>query len=262
MATQIKPLKKFSQNFLQNKYYAEKIVDSLICRENDIILEIGAGKGVLTELLIQKKYKKLSVVEIDQRLAKLLEEKFSTDLTVIQDSILNVSFEQLAEDDRIKIIGNIPYNITSDIIFKIIDNYKYIKGAVLMVQKEVANRLVAETKTKDYGILTIFVGFHSKVQRLFNVNRENFYPVPNVDSSVVCLDFDILQNITFDFRLFKKIVRTGFTSRRKMLRNSLKKLLILNDIDEISSISLDRRPEELSIEDFKILTNEISNKMV
>ncbi|MCK4754161.1 MAG: ribosomal RNA small subunit methyltransferase A [Calditrichia bacterium] len=262
MATQIKPLKKFSQNFLQNKYYAEKIVDSLICRENDIILEIGAGKGVLTELLIQKKYKKLSVVEIDQRLAKLLEEKFSTDLTVIQDSILNVSFEQLAEDDRIKIIGNIPYNITSDIIFKIIDNYKYIKGAVLMVQKEVANRLVAETKTKDYGILTIFVSFHSKVQRLFNVDRENFYPVPNVDSSVVYLDFDILQNKTFDYRLFKKIVRTGFNSRRKMLRNSLKKLLILNEIDEISSILLDRRPEELSIEDFKILTNEISNKMV
>ncbi len=262
MATQIKPLKKFGQNFLQNKYYAEKIVDSLNCRESDIILEIGAGKGVLTELLIQKKYKKLSVIEIDQRLAKLLEEKFSTDLTVIQDSILNVSFEQLVEDERIKIIGNIPYNITSDIIFKIVDNYKYIERAVLMVQKEVASRLVAETKTKDYGILTIFVGFHSKVQRLFNVNRENFYPVPNVDSSVVCLDFDILQNKTFDYRLFKKIVRTGFTSRRKMLRNSLKKLLILSDIDEISSISLDRRPEELSIEDFKILTNEISNKMV
>jgi 16S rRNA (adenine1518-N6/adenine1519-N6)-dimethyltransferase len=131
-----------------------------------------------------------------------------------------------------------------------------------MVQKEVASRLVAETKTKDYGILTIFVGFHSKVQRLFNVNRENFYPVPSVDSSVVCLDFDILQNKNFDYRLFKKIVRTGFASRRKMLRNSLKKLLILSDIDEISSISLDRRPEELSIEDFKILTNEISNKMV
>jgi 16S rRNA (adenine1518-N6/adenine1519-N6)-dimethyltransferase len=262
MATQIKPLKKFGQNFLQNEYYAEKIVDFLNCRENDIILEIGAGKGVLTELLIQKKYKKLSVVEIDQRLAILLEKKFSTDLTVIQDSILNVSFEQLAEDDRIKIIGNIPYNITSDIIFKIVDNYEYIKRAVLMVQKEVASRLVAETKTKDYGILTIFVGFHSKVQRLFNVNRENFYPVPNVDSSVVYLDFDILQNKTFDYRLFKKIVRTGFNSRRKMLRNSLKKLLILNDIDEISSISLDRRPEELSIEDFKILTNEISNKMV
>ncbi len=124
MATQIKPLKKFGQNFLQNKYYAEKIVDSLNCKENDIILEIGAGKGVLTELLIQKKYKKLSVIEIDQRLAKLLEEKFSTDLTVIQDSILNVSFEQLVEDDRLKIIRNIPYNITCYIIFKIVDNYK------------------------------------------------------------------------------------------------------------------------------------------
>ena len=262
MTAQIKPLKKFGQNFLQNKYYAEKIVNSLCCKENDIILEVGPGKGILTELLIRQKYKKFLVIEIDRRLSRLLAEKFPNDLAIIQDSILNVSFEQIAERNRIKLIGNIPYYITSDIIFKIVDNYKYIKRAVLMVQKEVANRLVANTKTKDYGLLTILVGFRCKIRRLFNVTRENFFPVPNVDSSVVCFDFDEFENRNFDYQLFKRIVKMGFNSRRKKLRNSLKKFLISHKITNISSISLDKRPEELSIEDFKLLTIEISNKMV
>ena len=262
MATQIKPLKKFGQNFLQNKYIAEKIVDFLNCEKNDVIIEIGPGKGVLTELLVKKTYKKFTVIEIDPRLSVAIKEKFPTDLSVIQESILDVSIEQIAKENRVKIIGNIPYYITSDIIFKIVDNFKYVKRAVLMVQKEVANRLVAETKTKDYGLLTIFVGIHANVRRVFDVDRENFYPVPNVDSSVVCIDFEILENKNFDYKLFKKIVRTGFTSRRKMLHNSLKKLLDSYKIKNITSISLDKRPEELSIADFKELTNEVSNKMV
>jgi 16S rRNA (adenine1518-N6/adenine1519-N6)-dimethyltransferase len=262
MATQIKPLKKFGQNFLQNKYFAEKIVASLNCEKNDVIVEVGPGTGVLTELLIEKEYENFTVIEIDPRLASMIKEKFSTKLSVIQDSVLNVSFEQLAKDNRVKVIGNIPYYITSDIIFKILDNFKFIKRVVLMVQKEVANRLVAEIKTKDYGLLTIFVGFHGNVQRLFDVNRENFYPVPTVDSSVVCIDFDSIEKQNIDYKLFKKIVKTGFSSRRKMLRNSLKKLFVSHNISNISSISLDKRPEELSIEDFELLTNEISNKMV
>jgi 16S rRNA (adenine1518-N6/adenine1519-N6)-dimethyltransferase len=262
MASQIKPLKKFGQNFLRNDYFAEKIVDSLDCEENDVIVEIGPGKGVLTELLIKQEHKNLSVIEIDRRLANLLAEKFPTDLNIIQDNVLNVSFDQLAIENRIKVVGNIPYNITSDIIFKLIENNQYMERAVLMIQKEVANRLVAETKTKDYGLLTIFVGFHCEIRKLFDVNRENFYPVPNVDSSVVCLDFKALEENYFDYDLFRKIVKTGFNTRRKMLRNTLKNLLISYQIKNISSISLDRRPEELSIEEFKLLTNEISNKRV
>jgi len=262
MASQIKPLKKFGQNFLKSDYFAERIVDSLNCEENDVIVEIGPGKGVLTELLIKKEHKNLSVIEIDKRLANLLAEKFPTDLNIIEDNILNVSFDQLASKNRIKVIGNIPYNITSDIIFKLIGNNQYIERAVLMIQKEVANRLVAKTKTKDYGLLTILVGFHSEVRKLFDVNRENFYPVPNVDSSVVCLDFKAREESNFDYDLFRRIVKTGFNARRKMLRNTLKNLQISYDINNISSISLDKRPEELSIEEFKLLTNEISNKRI
>jgi 16S rRNA (adenine1518-N6/adenine1519-N6)-dimethyltransferase len=262
MAGQFKSLKKLGQNFLQNKFYAEKIVDSLNCSEDDIVVEIGPGKGVLTEILIKKRYKKFSIIEIDRRLSSLLAEKFPTGVTIIHDNILNVSFAQLAENKRIKLIGNIPYYITSDIIYKIIDNFKYIKRAVLMVQKEVANRLVAKTRTKDYGLLTILVGFHCNIRLLFNVTSENFFPVPNVDSSVVCLDFDKLENRNVDYELFKKIVKMGFSSRRKKLSNSLKQYLISHQITNILSISLDKRPEELSIEDFKLLTIEISNKMV
>jgi len=261
MANQIKPLKKFSQNFLQNNYIAEKIVDSLDCEDKDTILEIGAGKGVLTEYLITKKCKKLNVIEIDQRLVKFLEEKYLKDLMIIRESILNVSFEQITGTKSLKVIGNIPYHITSEIIFKLLDNYKYIKRAVLMVQKEVANRLVAETKTKDYGILTIFTGIYCKVQKLFDVNRENFYPVPNVDSSVVCLNFNDFQQEDVDYRLLKKIVRAGFNGRRKKLRNSLSKLFSTQDLQKVSSIQLDRRPEELNLEEFKILTKELSSKM-
>jgi 16S rRNA (adenine1518-N6/adenine1519-N6)-dimethyltransferase len=258
MTAQVRPLKKYGQIFLRNKYFAEKIVDSLNCMGDDIILEIGPGKGALTELLLQKSHKKLLVVEIDKRLSHQLAEKFPSGLTIIEDNILNLSFRQVAEKNKIKLIGNIPYYITSDIIFKIIDNYEYIKCAVLMVQKEVANRLIAPIKTKDYGILTILAGFHAKVSHLFNITRENFYPVPNVDSSVVRFDFDEPENRNFDYELFKRIVKTGFKYRRKMLRNSLKKMDISHDLKHISSISLDKRPEELSIEDFKLLTNEMS----
>jgi 16S rRNA (adenine1518-N6/adenine1519-N6)-dimethyltransferase len=261
MINHVKPLKKFSQNFLQNKQIAEKIVESLSCGKEDIVFEIGAGKGVLTEYLIQQNCKNIIAIEIDRRLAKLLGERFKDNLKIVQDSILNISFEKIVGMDRFKVIGNIPYNITSDIIFKLIENYTYCERAVLMVQKEVANRLVAETKTKDYGLLTIFSGLYSNVQKLFDVNRENFYPVPNVDSSVVCLEFNVIQDKNVDYNLLKKIVRTGFNLRRKMLRNSLSKLVPAQILAEISTVSLERRPEELSIEEFKILTTEISSKM-
>jgi 16S rRNA (adenine1518-N6/adenine1519-N6)-dimethyltransferase len=261
MTNQVIPLKKFGQNFLQNKQIAEKIVRSLNCQQKDIILEIGAGKGVLTEYLIRQRCQKLIVIEIDPRLALLLEDRFSNSIKLIQQNFLNISFEQFAAADRIKVIGNIPYNITSDIIFKLIKNYKYIECAVLMVQKEVANRLVAQIKTKDYGLLTIFTGLYCHVHKLFDVDRRNFYPIPQVDSSVVYLEFNERFDTNLDYQLLEKIVRASFNSRRKMLRNSLMKLYSTKHLEKISSVSLDKRPEELTIEEFKILTKELHGKM-
>jgi 16S rRNA (adenine1518-N6/adenine1519-N6)-dimethyltransferase len=261
MRTKIKPLKKFSQNFLQNTYIAEKIVESLNCESDDVVVEIGGGTGVLTEHLVHQKYKNLIVNEVDPRLARVLKEKFSDNLVIIQNSFLKMSIAQFAGTDRIKVIGNIPYHITSDIIFKLIDNSRYLNRAVLMVQKEVAERLIAGPVSKDYGILTIFTALYCTVQRLFNVDREDFYPIPNVDSSVVVLDFHKIHDESIDYRLFKSIVRAGFTGRRKMLRNSLKKVFSEDTLKGIASVSLNRRPEELTIEEFKMLTKELSSTM-
>ena len=261
MIEKIKPLKKFSQNFLQNTYLAEKIVESLNCENDDIVVEIGGGTGVLTEHLIHQKCKNLTVIEIDPRLAKLLGERFPDRISIIQRSFLDMSIAEFARVDRIKVIGNIPYHITSDIIFKLVDNSRYLNRAVLMIQKEVAERLIAVPASKDYGILTVFTTLYSTVQKLLDVDRENFYPIPNVDSSVVVLDFDKMHDESLNYRLLKKIVRAGFTGRRKMLRNSLRKVFPEEALKRITSISLNRRPEELTIEEFKILTKELSSTM-
>jgi 16S rRNA (adenine1518-N6/adenine1519-N6)-dimethyltransferase len=259
MANQIKPLKKFGQNFLQNKYYIEKIVKALDCKEDDIILEIGAGRGALTDVLVRQTCSHITVLEIDTRLVEFLREKYSSMTNVIKTSILDFSLTELSKNKQIKVIGNIPYNITSQILFKIIDNRAVIKRAVLMVQKEVADRLLAETRTKEYGILSVFIQSLSEVKRLFDITRDNFYPVPKVDSSVISIDLKSDNEGIEDYQLFKKIVKTSFQSRRKMLRNSLKKILNAWGIDNINSISLEVRPEELSAEQFKILSNTISN---
>jgi 16S rRNA (adenine1518-N6/adenine1519-N6)-dimethyltransferase len=261
MTKQIKPLKKYGQNFLRNKQIAEKIVAALNCGQEDNILEIGAGEGVLTEHLIRHEYKSITVIEIDQRLAKLLEEKFSGQIDIVKDSVLDVALDKIAGTDRLKVIGNIPYYITSDIVFKLLDNYRILDRAVLMVQKEVADRLIADTKTKDYGLLTIFSGLYSTVEKLFDVSRDEFFPVPNVDSSVVCFNFNVHPDKDVDYKLLKKIVRAGFNLRRKKLRNSLSKIISAKLLADISSISLDRRPEELTIDEFKLLTTEIAHIM-
>ena len=259
MIAQIKPLKKFGQNFLQNIDYAKQIVKSLDCHENDCVLEIGAGQGALTEILVQFNCKNITVLEIDSRLVALLEEKYSPRIIVLKKSILDFSFLEIALEKRIKVLGNIPYHITSQILFKIIDNHKYIQRAVLMVQKEVANRLLADVRSKDYGILTVFIRCHSTVHRLIDISREHFDPAPQVDSTVICLDiYEKIDGIN-DYDIFKKIVRTSFQNRRKMLQNSLKGLFNTWQITGVESVSLTTRPEELSIEEFKILANEISN---
>jgi len=259
MAAEIKPLKKFSQNFLKSFYYSEKIVAALDCQPDDIILEIGAGTGSLTDILVKQSYKHITVLELDSRLYDLLDQKYGSRITVVNRSILDFSINDLAKDSRIKVIGNIPYNITSNIIFKIIENHAYIKRAVIMVQKEVADRLLAKTRTKDYGILTVFVRCHSNIFRVLDVSRENFYPVPNVDSSVINLDlFEKTDGIT-DYQFFRKVVRVCFNNRRKMLRNSLKKIISDSDINKIKSVQLNMRPEELTVQDFKCLSNEISD---
>ncbi len=258
MANQVKPLKKYGQNFLLNENYADKIVDSLDCQQYDVIIEIGPGKGVLTKRLINKKFKKIIAIEIDPRLSEILAHTHKNDLTIIQKNVLDVSFSDFDSGNGVKIIGNIPYHITSKILFKIIESGTCIKRVVLMIQREVADRLLAKPRTKEYGYLTVVTQYHNKIQRILEVNREHFYPAPNVDSTVICLESKQPSLDLNDYKLFRQILKTAFQQRRKMLRNSLKNLLKVKHMDIVESINLDFRPEELSVENYISLSNEIS----
>jgi len=253
------PKKRFGQNFLQNKQIAAKIIESLQIENEDIVLEIGPGRGILTEILCQKNCKSKYALEIDTQLFNYLRSTYAQSIEILEQDILDFSYESLyrKHDHRIKVVGNIPYNITSPIIFHILENNYYISTAVLMVQKEVADRLTAQKDSKEYGILTIMANVESEVQKLFNVSRHNFKPQPKVDSAVIQINPGTGSETDLDMELFKTIVRSTFNNRRKMLRNTLNKIIGNESISAIKSVSVNSRPENLSIDDFKNLTMEI-----
>jgi 16S rRNA (adenine1518-N6/adenine1519-N6)-dimethyltransferase len=260
MPISFKPFKKFGQNFLTNKNIAAKIVHALEPVKNEIIVEIGAGSGILTEILFYKNYQPIITLEIDPRFILNLQKRFAGKISIIQQDILDFSFRELyiKYKSPIKVIGNIPYNITSPILFKLIENDQYISQAILTVQKEIACRLLADPACKEYGILTILIGYHAKVQRLFNVKKENFYPKPKVDSTVIKIDMFQGEKKVCDYQLFRDMVHLSFNTRRKIMRNSLRKILSIDEMNAIGSVPLSARPEELSIQNFITLTNEIS----
>ncbi|MFC2088793.1 16S rRNA (adenine(1518)-N(6)/adenine(1519)-N(6))-dimethyltransferase RsmA [Calditrichota bacterium] len=256
------PQKRFGQNFLTNQYYATRIIDSLELSPEDSLVEIGPGRGILTKILSRVNCKDKIALEIDPQLIDYLQKEFSPHIRILQQDILTFSFKEIYKQagKSVKVVGNIPYNITSPIIFHILDNSSYISRAVLMVQKEVAARLTADKDSKEYGILTVMVNSQAKVENLFDVGRKNFFPIPKVDSTVVRLTINSDQleyDSQFDTRLFKTIVQSTFNNRRKMLKNTLKKIITDNQLNMIKSVSLNDRPENLSLEDFRNLTREI-----
>ena len=238
---------------------ARNIVESLKLQTSDRILEIGPGKGALTALLLER-LDELTAVEIDDSLARLLKDTFGRALTLIHDNVLNVDLHALAQakGGKLRIVGNIPYNITSPILFWIIDSSKDVADCTIMMQREVALRLVAKPRTKEYGILSIFAQYYSTPALKFTVAPGSFYPVPDVTSAVVSLDFTAPHpSRTSDDALFRLIVRTVFGKRRKTLRNGLRDMKVRTDLLGQSAIDLSRRPEELSVDDFVLLANEL-----
>lgn len=253
------PLKRYSQNFLNNPFYQQKIVDALGIQNEDIVVEIGPGQGALSKYICMAKPLKYSAIEIDQNLADLLKEKFGDQFELINKDFLdiNISTLLLSGTPKLKVVSNLPYHITSPIIFKLIDQYHNIAQAVLMVQKEVARRITASNGNKDYGILSVTCQAYGRVEYLFEVKRGNFYPAPDVDSAVIRVTFnDSLQGVE-DEALFRKIIRQTFNYRRKMLRNSLGRIFDKSIVYSLASHHLDRRPEELTVEEFKILSNDL-----
>lgn len=255
-----RPLKRFGQNFLINPHISEKIVQSLDISPQDTILEIGPGRGALSKLIINKKPQRYIAVEIDKKLSSMLNEQFPDQMEIICDDFLNVNLADFGND--IKVLGNIPYNITTPIIFSLIEQRQFVSEAIIMMQKEVARRIVAVPKNnKEYGILSILCQNYADIEFLFEVKSGNFTPVPKVDSAII--KFTFKKNITDleNEALFKKIVRATFNYRRKTLKNSLCRIFDKSVVYSLNEFDLTKRPENLSLDDFKYLANILNRKL-
>ena len=247
--------KSLGQNFLRDENIARNIVSSLALSRDDVVVEIGPGSGALTKHLIPAAGTVIGI-ELDARAAGLLRDTFRDTLTLVQDDVLNVDFRSLATAHRrqLRVVGNIPYYITSEILFMLFKAREVVRDATLMMQKEVAQRLIAAPRTKDYGILAVATQFHTEPEILFKVSRNSFYPKPNVDSAVVALAFK-KELPPCNKTLFTHIVRSTFGKRRKTLRNGLRYMGFSDEQLDGIAFDLQQRPEELTIEQFLRLTS-------
>ena len=248
-----KPKKRFGQNFLQDENILNKIVKEINPQQDDHIIEIGPGYGALTVKLLSAT-NTLTAIEIDTELARNLKDKFSQ-LHLINEDFLEIDLSNLtSQQKKLRILGNIPYNITSPILFKLIENNEMIKDAVFMVQLEVAKRMIADRGTKDYGILAVILKYFAETELCFKISPNVFYPKPKVFSALVHLKFKILNQPVEEQRKFIEIVKAAFGNRRKILKNSLSNS-IFHEIDfSNSGIDLSLRAENLSVDDFTKLT--------
>ena len=263
------PQKKFGQNFLLNRNIAEKIIKLAQVQQHDTIIEIGVGLGALTGYLATI-CRKVIGLEVDAGIMRYLRDEgnLPDNVTLIHQDILQADFGKLAEasGNRLKIIANLPYSISNPLLFKLIENKDIIEWAVLMLQKEVAQRLNANIGTKDYGILTVRLAACATVEKLFDLGPGNFYPRPRVDSTVVRISFfpvparaAALPN--YDTQLFKAIIDAAFQQRRKTLLNAFSSAGRLNFDKKTIENALDTlgldskvRGERLSVENFAALT--------
>lgn len=251
----MKPLKRFGQNYLTDQNIIKKIVDEFAPQKGDTIIEIGPGRGALTSHLNHSEAT-IYAIEIDNRVTDELSAKF-TNINFITGDFLKIDFSEFGSNN-LRIIGNIPYNITSPILFKLFDNHYILQDAVLMMQNEVAKRLTAKPRTKDYGILSILSSYYAEVKYCFKISPNVFYPKPKVNSALVHLSFK--KELPFDDNLFfNKVVKAAFGKRRKTLKNSLKNSIFGNCNFTKFQIDLTRRAEELQPEEFIQLAGELRN---
>lgn len=258
-----RPIKRLGQNFLVNTHIQERIVRALEIDSRDHVLEIGPGQGALSGHIIKAGPARYMAIEIDPRWVDLLKKKFRERMELIEGDFLEQDFKDWIDGQAggLKIIGNIPYNITSPILFRLIDNHSLCKRAVLMTQKEVARRIVSDRGSKEYGILSVLSQAYAQAGYLFEVRRGNFFPVPEVDSAVIRLDFHQTLPGISDERLFRRVVRGTFNYRRKMLRTSLCRIFDKSTVYSIDVIDLNRRPEDLTVNEFVSLSNQLAERL-
>ncbi len=252
------PKKSLGQNFLTDKNVVKKIISAFNPQPGESIIEIGPGRGALTDELNDKDLN-LILIEIDKSLCDELEMKYPN-LKIINMDFLKVDLGKEFSSVKSRVIGNIPYYVTSQILLKLFENCAYITDALIMMQLEVAQRLMANPKSKEYGILSVYTNFFSEAKLLFKISKNVFYPKPDVDSAVVHFKFkEKLELDDSEIDWFRTIVRTAFNQRRKTLKNSLKKLI---NSDEQAKLKFDfnRRAEELYLKDFLYLATNFKPK--
>jgi len=250
----IKSKKKFGQHFLKDLTIAKIIVQEFDSKTE--ILEIGPGNGVLTNFLVEQKFNKIVAIDIDYRLIEYLKSKKRFQkIHLINNDILKIDFSNLFKN-QFSIVGNLPYNISSQILFKILEYRDRIGIVVIMLQKEVADRIISSSHSKKYGILSVLIQTFFKVRKIADVDSNSFDPPPKVQSSVIKLSRNDVLNIGVEFSFFKTVVKSSFQRRRKMLRNALKNL---NLQDKFHHDIFSKRAEELSSDDFIWLSKYLKN---
>lgn len=248
----VKAKKHLGQHFLKNEAQAQRIADALSGKGYDAVLEIGPGTGVLTQFLLQQS-KSLKVVELDGESVRYLEQHFpALDGRILPADFLQLDLAKVMEQKPFALEGNFPYNISSQIVFKMLENRQYIPEMAGMFQKEVAERLCAEEGTKVYGILSVLSAVYYERRYLFTVDRLEFNPPPKVQSGVIHFVRKSEGPAHLRYNDLLRVVKSAFNQRRKTLRNALKALNL--PLDDLAPELLQKRAEQLSPEEFVSLT--------
>jgi 16S rRNA (adenine1518-N6/adenine1519-N6)-dimethyltransferase len=251
----IRPKKSLGQHFLNDRNIARKITDSIEGKP-ELVVEIGPGMGILTRLLVEK-HQNLNVVEIDQESVEYLKvELLLPENKIISGNFLELNLNKLFKTDY-TIIGNFPYNISSQIFFKILEDRQNVKQVICMIQKEVADRISAPPGSRTYGILSVLLQAFYDIEYLFTVNEKVFVPPPKVKSAVIRLKRNNTKKLDCDDDLFFKVVKTAFNQRRKTLRNSLRSMF---HNETLSAEIFNKRPEQLGVKEFEFLTKLTARK--
>ncbi|MEK6748402.1 MAG: 16S rRNA (adenine(1518)-N(6)/adenine(1519)-N(6))-dimethyltransferase RsmA [Pseudomonadota bacterium] len=255
-----RPRKRFGQNFLHDQNVIERIVLALAPQREHHIVEIGPGKGALTRPLLDR-VDKLDVIEIDRDLAPHLEHELGQfgRLRVHQADALTFDFRHLARDGRkLRVVGNLPYNVSTPLLFHLLEQVDVVEDMHFMLQKEVVDRMAAAPNSDDYGRLSVMVQYFCKVEKLFTVKAGSFFPVPKVESAVVRLIPHAQPIVTVDDpTMFARVVGAAFAQRRKTLRNALKGVL---DQERIvaAGVTPEARAETLGLQQFAALSNAVA----
>ena len=257
---QVRPKKFLGQHFLTDLKVARNIADTVDACPDIPVLEVGPGMGVLTQFLLQKN-REIKVVELDRESVQFLKDNMSQlGDNIIENDFLEMDLKEVFQGKPFVLTGNYPYNISSQIFFKMLEYKDLIPCCTGMIQKEVAERMAAAPGSKTYGVLSILVQAWYDVEYLFTVHENVFNPPPKVKSAVIRLTRNSSQSLGCDERLFRRIVKTVFTMRRKMMRNGMKQILGAGHPMLQDSV-FTRRPEQLSISEFIELTNRVEEAM-